>query len=285
MAEWTKQGEAPARVGITVENVSMAIYFCNLSALGGLSRQQLPRLSGHGLPVSVVLRPWAGGHDAQCAQNAGEAAARLDGSGRASFPVFREDVFSAYPEETRVQAFHRGITMSVSGFFSSSSNNSQISSQYPLTSSQFQQLGQDLASGNLSTAQCDFAIMDQALTQSATSKSSISNPIAKEFQQLAADLKSGDLTAAQQDYSTLQLDLQNLSAGLRFHHHHRIRTISGGNLLTDSSPASRAAGVQQAYGARQQLFAGNAAESDRASTAKHRSPEPPIERRKISFVA
>jgi hypothetical protein len=175
--------------------------------------------------------------------------------------------------------------MSVSGIFSSSSNNSQISSQYQLTSSQFQQLGQDLASGNLSSAQSDFAILEQALTQSATSKSSISNPIAKGFQQLAADLKSGDLTAAKQDYSTLQLDLQNLSAGLRFHHHHRIGTISGGNLMMDSSQANTAAGARQAYGALQQLFAGNAAESDHASTAKHRSPEPPIERRKISFVA
>ncbi len=53
--------------------------------------------------------------------------------------------------------------MSVSGIFSSSLSNNQVSSQYQLTNSEFQQLGQDLATGNLSSAQSDFAVLQQAL--------------------------------------------------------------------------------------------------------------------------
>jgi len=112
--------------------------------------------------------------------------------------------------------------MSVSGIFSSSFGNNQISSQNRLTNSQFQQLGQDLASGNLSSAQSDFAILQQAFMQpgstaSTSPASSTSNPLARAFQQLSSDLKSGNLTAAQTDYSTIQQDMKSQFSG---HHHH-----------------------------------------------------------------
>jgi len=116
--------------------------------------------------------------------------------------------------------------MSVSGIFSSSFSNNQISSQYQLTNSEFQQLGQDLATGNLSSAQSDFAILQQAFMQpastgstAAASASSTSNPLAQAFQQLSSDLKSGNLTGAQNDYSTIQQDMKSQFSG---HHHHHI---------------------------------------------------------------
>lgn len=99
--------------------------------------------------------------------------------------------------------------------------------------SEFQQLGQDLQSGNISAAQSDFATLTQldptlsstssasstASTTSATS-SQTSNPIAQAFSQLAQDLQSGNLQAAQQDYSTIQQDMQSAMAVHGHHHHH-----------------------------------------------------------------
>jgi hypothetical protein len=131
--------------------------------------------------------------------------------------------------------------MSVSGIFSSSFGNNQISSQYRLTNSEFQQLGQDLATGNLSSAQSDFAILQQAFMQpaatastSSASASSNSNPLAQAFQQLSSDLKSGNLTAAQKDYSTIQQDMQSKFSG-HFHHHHVGSGLDPLNLLNQSS--------------------------------------------------
>ncbi len=124
--------------------------------------------------------------------------------------------------------------MSVSGIFSSSLSNNQVSSQYQLTNSEFQQLGQDLATGNLSSAQSDFAVLQQAFMQPAATAStspasaaSTSNPLAQAFQQLSSDLKTGDLTAAQKDYSTIQQDMQSRFTG-HLHHHH---VGSGSDLL------------------------------------------------------
>jgi hypothetical protein len=85
----------------------------------------------------------------------------------------------------------------------------------------FQQLGQDLQTGNLSGAQADFAAMQKDGPQSSSSAQS-SNPIAQTIQQLSTDLQSGNLTAAQQDYTNLQQDFQNqVSPMQRPHHHHR----------------------------------------------------------------
>jgi len=73
---------------------------------------------------------------------------------------------------------------------------------------EFQQLGQDLQSGNLSAAQSDFATLQQSTS---TASASSSNPIAQAFNELGQDLQSGNTTAAQQDYTQLQKDLQNAS--------------------------------------------------------------------------
>jgi hypothetical protein len=103
----------------------------------------------------------------------------------------------------------------------------------------FQQLGQDLQSGNLSQAQSDFSSLQQLLPtgqQSSllTPASGVqsSNPLATAVSQLAQDLKSGNLAAAQSDFAAVQQDLQQASPQLgaahgRHHHHHQSDTDSG----------------------------------------------------------
>ena len=121
--------------------------------------------------------------------------------------------------------------MSIAGIASSSifqllgSQSSQSPSQnFKL---EFQQLGQDLQSGNLAQAQSDFAALQPSSGQSTAASSTPTNasPIATAFQQLSQDLQSGNLTAAQQDYSTIQQDFQQQSASgasehAHHHHHH-----------------------------------------------------------------
>jgi outer membrane protein assembly factor BamD (BamD/ComL family) len=96
---------------------------------------------------------------------------------------------------------------------------------------EFQQLGQDLESGNLSAAQSDFTTLQQLAPQNNSTNATQSNsPIAQAFQQLAQDLQSGNLSAAQQDYTTIQQDFQNQasqagnqasqSQEAHGHHHH-----------------------------------------------------------------
>jgi outer membrane protein assembly factor BamD (BamD/ComL family) len=127
--------------------------------------------------------------------------------------------------------------MSVSGIFSGSffdyggqnvQNNRQQFQQ------DFQQLGEDLESGNLSAAQSDFAALQQLVPQSNSSTATQNNnPIAQAFNQLAQDLQSGNLSAAQQDYTTIQQDFQSQAQAesqvsqsqVEGHHHHH----GGGN--------------------------------------------------------
>jgi hypothetical protein len=97
---------------------------------------------------------------------------------------------------------------------------------------EFQQLGQDLHSGNLQGAKQDFANLQEDLTQisskqvaghhgprhhgvenSQTSSSSFAPPtsaIDQAFNTLAQDLQTGNLSAAQSAFSTLSNDLQQI---------------------------------------------------------------------------
>jgi len=108
---------------------------------------------------------------------------------------------------------------------------------------EFQQLGQDLQSGNLSAAQSDFAALQQNGPQGNSSSSSqSSSPISQEFKQLSQDLQSGNLSAAQQDYSTIQQDFQNLSAqgqSAQGHHHHHHGGGGGSSSNSSSSAISQ----------------------------------------------
>lgn len=106
---------------------------------------------------------------------------------------------------------------------------------------EFQQLGQDLQSGNLSAAQSDFATLQQGTS---TSSASSSNPIAQAFNQLGQDLQSGNTTAAQQDYTQLQKDLQNASQASGHHRHaHR-----DGDSSSNSSGSSEISQLFQQLG-------------------------------------
>jgi thioredoxin-like negative regulator of GroEL len=87
---------------------------------------------------------------------------------------------------------------------------------------EFQQLGQDLQSGNLTAAQSDLAALRQNAPQfsgasssgsASTTASSGAVSLAQEFKQLAQDLQSGNLSGAQQAYSTLQQDLLEFTQG------------------------------------------------------------------------
>ena len=183
--------------------------------------------------------------------------------------------------------------MSVSGIFSSMGNSASAIS-YQLQKSTFQQLGQDLASGNLSATQSDLATLEQAFAQPPAS-SSTSNPVTQAFQQLATDLKSGNLSAAQKDYSTIQQDLQ--TSGRHLHNHHRMR-ISGGpdqnTLLQDlnqlgqtsastSSPSASLTAAQQAYAILQPAAAG--VETAGANTVGQYLLTTPVDDLPISFMA
>jgi len=94
-----------------------------------------------------------------------------------------------------------------------SNSSSQVSS--PISQA-FNQLSQDLQSGNLSGAQQDYATLQQDVEGKVEQGhhhhhhdggGSQGSAISQAFQQLGQALQSGNLTSAQQAYSTLQQDL------------------------------------------------------------------------------
>lgn len=120
--------------------------------------------------------------------------------------------------------------MSVPGIASQSFfsyNTQQAQNHRTQMQQEFQQLGQDLQSGNLSAAQSEFASLQQL---SQNTSSTANNSISQEFNQLSQDLKSGNLSAAQSDYSKLQQNFQ--SAGAQAHHGHH-RHIDGNSGSTE----------------------------------------------------
>jgi len=127
---------------------------------------------------------------------------------------------------------------------------------------EFQKLGQDLQTGNLSAAQTDFATLQQSgmLPSSTTAAAVTGNSIAQEFNQLSQDLKAGKLSSAQQDYSALKQDFQSHSIQNRGRHHYQSNS-------TGTDPFSQSMGAlgqalqsgnltsaQQAYSTLQQEF-------------------------------
>lgn len=124
--------------------------------------------------------------------------------------------------------------------------------------SEFQQLGLDLQSGNLSAAQNDFTSLQQnAPASSATG--AVQASMSLELSQLGQALQSGNLQAAQQDYSSLQTTAHNQSAPTHGHHHHhgggggselsQLMNALGGDLQSGNLSAA-----QQAYTTLQQDF-------------------------------
>ena len=122
-----------------------------------------------------------------------------------------------------------GISSNLFGF-----DNPSVQNRAQQIQQEFQQLGEDLQSGNLSAAQSDFTTLQQLVPQSnTTSSTQSSNPLAQAFNQLGQDLQSGNLSAAQQDYANIQQDMQNQTGqtqGQGHHHHHH----GGGDSQTSS---------------------------------------------------
>ncbi len=170
--------------------------------------------------------------------------------------------------------------MSVSGISSSSlaSYGSQsIQNRMQTARQEFQQLGQDLQSGNLTAAQSDFTTLQQFGPQSGSSTQS-SNPVAQDFNQLATDLKAGNTTAAQQDYTKIQQDFQSQPGSqTQTHHHHHHHQGAGSTdesnsidqLLSQLGQALQSGNLstaQQAYASLQQDFGANALPSGAGSS-------------------
>jgi outer membrane protein assembly factor BamD (BamD/ComL family) len=82
---------------------------------------------------------------------------------------------------------------------------------------EFQQLGQDLQSGNLSAAQTDFATLS---SQSPSAPHIGGTQFDQDSGQLAQALKSGNLSAAQEAYKTIQQDFGQGNPTQRAMHHH-----------------------------------------------------------------
>jgi outer membrane protein assembly factor BamD (BamD/ComL family) len=137
--------------------------------------------------------------------------------------------------------------MSLSGISGSnwaSYENQSVQNNIQQFQQDFEQLGEDLQSGNLSAAQTDFTTLQSLSPQSSSSSSATSssssstssNPIAQEFQELSQALQSGNLTQAQTDYSQLQQDFQSQSSSGEHHHHHH---ESGSSSSSGSSEISQ----------------------------------------------
>lgn len=163
--------------------------------------------------------------------------------------------------------------MSVSGIASSTLfapvSPQSLQSRAQQIQQEFQQLGQDLKSGNLSAAQTDFVSLQSGLQpNNAPSASQTNSPIAQDFTQLASDLKAGNLSAAQQDFTALQQTLNTASnadtAGAQGHHHHLHASESSGSNGANSIGGS----INQAFTQLgQALQAGNLSNAQAAYTS------------------
>jgi hypothetical protein len=135
----------------------------------------------------------------------------------------------------------------------STPNAGNNTSKFQQIQKEFQQLGQDLQSGNLTQAQADYTTLSQDVPGLAQAKNS-SNPLVQAFQQLGQDLQSGNLQAAQGDYANVQQDAQQ--AATQAHGHHRHHHHAEGS--EESGSSQQTSGVQQAFSQlAQSLQAGN----------------------------
>jgi hypothetical protein len=114
--------------------------------------------------------------------------------------------------------------MSVSGISTTnlySGSDQNVISKRQAIQNEFQQLGKDLQSGDLSAAQSDYTALQQLVPKLDSNTSSLStDPRVKAFDQLERDIQSGNLSAAQQDYSNIQQMFQDRSGQGSVHHHH-----------------------------------------------------------------
>ncbi|HXX21763.1 MAG TPA: hypothetical protein VEO19_01285 [Terriglobia bacterium] len=138
---------------------------------------------------------------------------------------------------------------------------------------EFQQLGKDLSSGNLTAAQADFATLQKDMPQTSSSASTAqsTNPIAQAFSQLSQDLKAGNLSAAQQDYANLQQDFQSQTPHWH-HHHHRAEGSEQSQFsqlfqqLGQDLQSGNLSGAQSDWSSLQQLLQNNSTSTGSSGT-------------------
>jgi len=118
--------------------------------------------------------------------------------------------------------------------------------------SEFQQLGQDLQSGNLTQAQQDFSALTSnfpgfSQTGAAPASQTSTNPLLQAFQQLGQDLQSGNLQAAQQDFTnieqTVAQNAQQSTQRAQGHHHHH----HAGNSQNTASGSQQTNSISQDF--------------------------------------
>lgn len=118
-------------------------------------------------------------------------------------------------------------------------------SKFQQVQAEFQQLGQDLQSGNLTQAQQDYATLSQNLPNSGqTTTGQTTNSVQQALTQLGQDLQAGNLQAAQQDYTTVQQDTQQQAAQVGghhgHHHHHAESSQSSSSTSQQNNPIAQA---------------------------------------------
>jgi outer membrane protein assembly factor BamD (BamD/ComL family) len=174
--------------------------------------------------------------------------------------------------------------MSIIGILSSNlfstgaAQNAQSSQNSPSVFKQikteFQQLGQDLQSGNLTAAQSDFTTLSQNLSGASQSGATTANSapsntaLSQAFAQLGKDLQSGNLQGAQQDFTNVQQDAQQTSSQQvgRHHGHHHHHTESSQSSSSSSSQQTNP--ITQAFSTlAQDLQAGNLSGAQSAFSA------------------
>lgn len=149
-----------------------------------------------------------------------------------------------------------GISSSLVDFQSSGAQNSALTKRQQFKQD-FEQLGQDVQSGNLTAAKADLSSI-QSLTPSGHNSAAFNaSKVGQAFNQLAQDVQSGNVAGAQQDYSSLQSDIQTRLAQVRAHHHHHGSGVS--DPPVQQNPISQTVGAapqsgtvspsQQAYSA------------------------------------
>lgn len=127
----------------------------------------------------------------------------------------------------------------------------------------FQQLGQDLQSGNLTAATADLGAMQKITPDGESSASFKASPIGQAIGQLTQDLQAGNRTGVQQDYSAIQKDIQNRVAQGVHHSHHE---GNGGSTTSSLQQDFQALGAA--------LQSGNIASAQQAySTLKQDLPQ------------
>jgi hypothetical protein len=147
-----------------------------------------------------------------------------------------------------------GDAMSVSPISSSTlaaSVTQSMQSKLQQFRQEFQQLGSDLQTGNLSASQQDASALPGLASQSSsTSPTASSDPIAQAFNQLAQDLQSGNISGAQQDYGNLKQDQKVDQGHDNLRHHEQGFSVGSGQTLTQwgqAPPSANASNAQTAY--------------------------------------